>query len=117
MGKSSSRGGTRSYDDTKVPTIAVPESVTQSDGHSLVAPIEPTSVTVGEAHPDAVGRTTVAHRFRCIGEVVVKGGMDATKLTLLSAVLSSGAMRSGLEDSAHQRTCLLIGINLLPYRS
>lgn len=49
----------------------------------------------------------MVHRSGCIGEAVVKLGMGATKLTLLSIVLSSGAavvlIRPGLEDSTHQQ--------------
>lgn len=48
----------------------------------------------------------MAHSSGCIGEAVIKGGMGATILTPMSAVLSSGATvvptGSGLEDSTHQ---------------
>ena len=94
VGESSSRGGTRLLEDVEVSAIVTPEYVPEDfDASTIGAPM------------------MVACVSGYIGEAGTKGGMGATFLTPMSAVLSLGAtvvpMGSGLEDSTHQRNWLV----------
>ena len=67
--------------------------------------VDSSSVRVGDAQPNDVGKATVACNSRCIGEAVVELGMGAKELTPMSGGLNSMAtvepMGPRLEDFAH----------------
>ena len=106
-------------EDIEAPAIVVLEFVTHSKDLFSFAPVDPSSVKVGEAHLDDVGSVTVARNSGCISEVMIKGGMGATILTPMSAILSSRATvvltRSRLEDSTHQRNLLVDQNQFAPF--
>ena len=62
--------------------------------------VDSSSVRVGDAQPNDVGKATVARNSRCIGEAVVELGMGAKELTPMSGGLSSMATVARLEDFA-----------------
>ena len=63
--------------------------------------VDSSSVRVGDAQPNDVGKATVARNSRCIGEAVVELGIGAKELTPMSGGLSSMATVARLEDFAH----------------